>query len=468
MAPTWTPRPWQRRFLACAMASGVRTSVLSLPRGQGKSSLAARLAWRFLTPGDPLHVPGAESHIAAASIGQARRTTWRLLREMLPAGREYRIAESRTECSALHVASGARVSVLASSAKTAQGLVRCPLLIADEPASWETAGGESMHDAIQTAQGKPGCSLRAIYIGVCGFAGWWPDLVHAGSGGPVHVTVLQGDPELWDQAPEIRRCNPLMWTFADSRAVLLEERDAARLDPAAKARFLTLRLNLPSANESTVMVTVSEWGEVCARPVAERAGRPVVGVVLSGGRGWSAAVALWPGGRVEALALAPGVPALDAQERRDRQPRAAYAGLGLVLDADRRIPRTARLVELMSGAGWRPAVLVVADARRRELLDVRPGVPVEGRQGRAVDAGADVRELRRLVLDGGVSVAPAARPLLAASIGAARVVTDGAGQSRLQHDANRGRRFEVAAAWLLACGAASRRPVVKPLRWSAA
>ena len=37
-------RPWQRRFLTAATAPGIRTAVLSLPRGNGKSTLAAYLA----------------------------------------------------------------------------------------------------------------------------------------------------------------------------------------------------------------------------------------------------------------------------------------------------------------------------------------------------------------------------------------------------------------------------------------
>ena len=60
-------QPFQRRFLKSALAPGIRTSALSIPRGNGKSTLVAWLAARALTPGDPLFV--AESHLVAASIG---------------------------------------------------------------------------------------------------------------------------------------------------------------------------------------------------------------------------------------------------------------------------------------------------------------------------------------------------------------------------------------------------------------
>ena len=46
-------RPFQRQFLKAALSPKVDTAALSLPRGNGKSSLAGHLAARLLTPGDP-------------------------------------------------------------------------------------------------------------------------------------------------------------------------------------------------------------------------------------------------------------------------------------------------------------------------------------------------------------------------------------------------------------------------------
>ena len=114
---------------------------------------------------------GTESHIVAASIGQARRSTFKLLREFCESSErvmEYSISENNQTCQVLHKPTNTRVSVLASSGKTSQGLVRCPWLFADEPGSWETTGGRLLHEAIQTAQGKPGTNFRAIYIGTLG------------------------------------------------------------------------------------------------------------------------------------------------------------------------------------------------------------------------------------------------------------------------------------------------------------
>ena len=74
-------------------------------------------------------------------------------------------------------------------------------------------------------------------------------MIEAGSRGGVHVTALRGDPKRWDDWHEIRRCNPLVAVSATFRKKLLEERDAARADSRLKARFLSYRLNCPSADE---------------------------------------------------------------------------------------------------------------------------------------------------------------------------------------------------------------------------
>ena len=50
---------------------------------------------------------------------------------------------------------------------------------------------------------------------------------------------------------------------------MLEERDAARADSRLKARFLSYRLNQPSADESAVLLTTDDWGQLADRAVPE-------------------------------------------------------------------------------------------------------------------------------------------------------------------------------------------------------
>ena len=140
-------RPFQRQFIRSALAPGIDTAALSTPRGSGKSFIAGHLLTRCLTPGDRLHTAGAEYLLCAASIEQAR-IVFRFVRADLEPRGGYRFLDSFTRIGITHVASNTRLRVLSSNARTAMGIVGCPLLVADEPGSWETVGGELMHDAI--------------------------------------------------------------------------------------------------------------------------------------------------------------------------------------------------------------------------------------------------------------------------------------------------------------------------------
>ena len=316
------------------MSPGCRIAALSGPRGLGKTTLVADLARRFLTPGDPLHRPGGVAHVIAAGMAQAQRTTFRQLRGMIGDDPDYKITENVNLAYVAHRASGTAVSVLAANGKTAQGLVDVDMVFADEPGAWEINGGQLVADALETALGKPGSRMRIIYIGTLapkatGPGHWYYDLIAGGSDTVtgVHVTAFRGDPKRWDEASEIRRVNPLMWKYPESRKQLLRERDRARNDSRLRARFLSYRLNLPSADESEMLLSVTDWELCLLRPVPDPDGRPTVGIDLGEDRAWSAAVAVWPNGRVEAFACCPGIPGIDDQERRDMVPAGTYRRL---------------------------------------------------------------------------------------------------------------------------------------------
>ena len=331
-----TLRPFQRRAVRALESGRYDVVCLSTCRAQGKSTLAASLCMRALTPGDPLFRTGTESHLVAATISQSRRTCFKILRRMVessPDAGAYKIAESLNVCHVRHRPSNTRVSVVAGSAKSTLGLVGCPLVVVDEPGSYELEAGAGLWDSLSTAVGKPESALQVFVIGhlaprATAPGHWYFDLVNGGTRGRTWVHLIAGRADRWDQAGEIRRCSPLSWAFPASRAKLLEERDQARGDSRLKARFLSYRLNVPAADEATMLLTTDDWERTCARPVPPRAGRPVVGVDLGGGRSWSAAVALWRSGRVEAVAVAPGIPSVADQERRDSRRRRDVCGAG--------------------------------------------------------------------------------------------------------------------------------------------
>ena len=424
-----------------------------------------------MNPADDLFRPDTESVLCAASIEQAR-IVFRFARSTLEPRGGYRFLDSHTRIGIVHRESNTRLRVIGSNGRTAMVLVNCPWAICDEPGAWEVNGGQLLHDAIETAKGKPGSPLRAVYIGTLAPAtsGWWHDLVADGTHGSVYVQALQGDRERWDQWPEIRRCNPLTAVSADFRRKLLEERDPARADTRLKARFLSYRLNVPTGDESTMLLTVDDWERMAARPIPPREGRPIVGVDLGGGRAWSAAVACWRNGRVEALAVAPGIPSLHEQERRDRVPKGTYRALaakgGLRIAEGLRVQPPSELWRAVRDTWGEPEGVICDRFRLGELQDCVTGTPVVPRVLRWSEAAFDIRSLRKLTADGPLSVAEPSRLLLAASLSVALVKNDDQGNTRLtKAGANNAARDDVAAALVLATGAYARAIENPRPRW---
>ena len=465
-------RPFQTRFLSSAFSPGVDIGCLSLPRGNGKSTLAGHIAARALTPGDALFVNGKEAVLCAASMEQAR-VTYRAAREVLEPTGAYRFQDAAQRIGIVHPESNSRLRVISSSGKTAMGIVGVPLAIADEPGAWQVSNGELMADALLTAIGKPGSPLKVIFIGTLApsMTGWWPQLVEGGSGPGRHVTLLQGDPERWSEWSEIRRCNPLTAISPEFRKTLRRERDEALADSRLKARFLSYRLNYPSADESTTLLDVADWQRVLERPVPPRSGRPIVAYDLGAGRAWSAATAIWQSGRVEALAVAPGIPFVSEQERRDRVPAGTYARLvkeGVLRVAEGlRVQPVAMLHEAVLAVWGRPDCILADRFRMNELRDIVHGTPLVERVTRWSEASEDIRALRKMAKDGPLSCDPESSLLISASLACAMVKNDDQGSVRLvKRGVNNTGRDDVAAALVLAAGA-WQRAMSKPVtqRW---
>ena len=457
---------FQRRFLAEAFKPDIQTACLSLPRGNGKSTLAGIVAAKVLKTVQP----GNEIALVSGSIEQSR-IVFRVVRSVLGEGPDWKYLDSSTRCGITR-ADGARLRIVSSNPKTAMGLLRVPLVVLDEPGSWEVRAGQLMYDAISTAQGKPGSPLRAIYVGTLApsLSGWWHDLVAKGSGPGTHVTVLQGDRKRWSDLRHVYSVNPLARSYPELRRTLRLERDQALADSRLKARFLSYRMNVPSADESEVLLTLESWQTALQRPVAERQGKPIVGIDLGAGRSWSAAVALWETGRVEAVALAPGVPSLSEQEKRDLVPSGLYQRLHasgrLDVCEGLHVPPPRALIEMILHHWNCPALIVCDRFRLHDLLDAKPPCPVEPRVTRWSEASSDIRALRKLVLDGGLSVETSSRPLISASLAVSKVKSDDAGNVRLvKADSNGKSRDDVCAALLLAAGEHERRSKRPKRRW---
>ena len=471
---------FQRQFIERAMAPDVDTAALSLPRGNGKSWLAAWILARELRK----RIPLAEYVLVAASLKQAR-SVFRFIEEMLtaevqPWGR-WRFIDSTTRIGVTtqypknraSPPGNTMVNVLSSDAKRAMGIVGCPLLVADEPGSWEVLGGELMHDAIQTAQGKPGSPLRVIYIGTLwpSKQGWWTELVERGSHDSTYVQLLAADSTKWDTMKEIQRVNPLKWYYPETRQKLRRQFAEAQRYPRQNAAFRSANLNLPTRDERDVLITVDDWKRMTRRTVQPRGnGDPVVGVDLGGRRSWCAATAIWADTkRVEAFAIMGGELSIDKYEDQDLVPRGTYQRLidngSLIVAKGKREPPVHMLVDEIFSR-WSGARAIVADRFKFDQLeeDIEWRAPVEARRMRWSEATEDISDLDKLAIDGGMTIDPGCRALLAHSIEQAIVVEDDANNVRFVKRNTRTQRDDVAVSWVLAAGALDRYPTLKPIR----
>ena len=459
-------RPFQRRFLKAALAPGIEIAALSLPRGSGKTTLLAHLAARSLTLDDPLFVPAASNVLIAGSIKQSR-PGFRLARaELGEVG--YRYEDSNQAVKILHRDSQTRLDVHAANAKTALGWLGARLILVDEGA---VVSGD-LWDAIATTAGKSETTI--IIAGTLAPSGrddWWPKLVKRGSGHGVHVTVLQGDADTWDTWATIRKCNPLAGVNPRLRKTLLRERDEARRDDRLRARFMSLRLNLPTRTDGRELIPPDQWETVLDRPVPPREGAAVLGLDLGAARSWSAAALWWRNGRAEVYASIPGIPALDVQERSLGFGRGVLRSMvdrGVVVIAENK--RVADIGVLLDRLPTVDVQGVVADrflyGATADALAARRYPPVEWRVGQWSTATEDLASFRSFVLDGPMSVAHECRALATLGMAEAEVERDTSGNARL-HKRDWRKRDDVAAALLLAGGAVRRWPVAAPLGFAA-
>ena len=414
-------------------------------------------------------VSGGEVILLASSLEQAR-IVFRVVRAELEPKGGYRWVDSTQRIGCTHLATNTRLRVISSNAKSAMGILGVGLVVLDEPGAFDIVGGEMMADALFSGQGKPNSPLKLLIIGTLApnqvqAGSWYYDLVAAGTKGSVYVQKLQGDPDTWDTWATIRKANPLTAISPQFRHKLLEERDAALGDTRLSARFKSYRLNLPTADESSVLLEVDDYKLLIGRDVPERDGSPIVGVDLGSNRAFSAAVATWANGRTEALAVCPGIPSVAEQERRDKVPRGTYQRLvddgSLIVAEGLRVPPVGLLWNTMTESwGW-PALVVCDRFRLRELQDVAGDAPIETRRALWSEASEDIRACRKLVKDGPLSLAESARALLVTSLAHSKVQADTSGNIRMVKKGHKNEsRDDVAFALTLTCGAFVRYPPV--------
>ena len=462
--------PFQEAFVRAVgrKEHPVEIAALSTSRANGKSWLCGRMVARSITPGDPLFEEGVENILCSASTAQAR-IVLDFARDALGESPGYRWSINGV----IHKDSRTRVRVISSDSRRALGLgAKLRLVIADEPGAWSPTAGRRLWDAVTTALGKRRMTVVAVGTlapaPLTGPASWWPSFVASGSGEGRHVVLIQAEPSKWTEFDEVLRVNPVAAINPHLRRRLeVEHAEALKSERAART-FRQFRLNLPGDPVDTQpLITKAEWDRVCARPVPECSGRPVVGVDLGGTRSWSAAAAIWPSGRIEAFALAPGVPSLADQEREDHVHEGTYSELvqsgGLAVDVGRAVPGIERLLSRIWA--WEPLAIVCDNYRAPELHQAVGGrVKIIERARSGGESTSNIQALRSRLLDTEAGVSESSRALLGAAWAQTNLVVGPDGLARVTKLDERRSRDDAAAALLLGAGELARRPAPVELR----
>ena len=461
-------QPFHRRWLKRAYSTDIKLAALSCPRGAAKSWLVGNLAAQAVTPGSPTFEPGREVIGVSASMEQSRVVLNFARAALKDREHEYRWLDSGQRLAVTHSATNTKFRILSSSGKRAMGLENFSTIYADEPGTWEVRNGTLLFHSLRTALGKrPG--QRLLMIGTRAPAepgSWWPELLEAGSGPGVHVDVLSApDDAPWDAWRTIQACNPMARVNPELRKVLLLERDQARRNSTLRPSFEAYRLNRLVGVSKSLLLPLVDWKKVLQRDPPEREGQPILGLDLGGERAWSAAVALWPNGRLECFAMLPGEPGLEERERMDGAPAGSYRRLCddgvMVIDEGRRRARPELLIDHLEDRDIRPANVVCDRFLINTLRDAARGRwRISPRRTRWSEATEDIAAFRTLALDGPplLSITPESRALATFSLSQAEVSSDDQGSTRLIKSFGGDRsRDDVAQAAVLAAGETVRR-----------
>jgi phage terminase large subunit-like protein len=453
--------PYQKQFLAGALADGVSGAALSVARGGGKSALTAGIALAHLL-GEVDPQVRRECLAAARTRDQGRIVydyVQGLARSLSPAKQKTLTWRRAPRLEVEYDGPGGPhvLRILPADGRTALG-TSPTLAIADERAHWREAGDDLEHALIS------GLGKRAgRYIAISTSA---PDDAHAFS------RMLDDPPDGYyvqehraddgcapDDLEQIRKANPgaeygvgasLEWLQAQARRAIA--RGGSTL---TSWRLYNLNQRV-SGEARDVLLRADEWLACEVDELPPREGPCVIGVDLGGSASMSAAAYFWPETwRLECRGWFPSKPGL-----RDRGEADGVSGRYVEMQqrgelftmGEATVPVAAWLSEVMRHVEGEPIAALCADRYKQSelgeaLQQAGVRVPIIWRGFGFKDGGEDCERFRRACFDGRVKAAPSL--LLRSAFADAIVLRDPAANMKLAKARSRG-RIDAASASVLA------------------
>ena len=473
--------PFQRQFIAGALAPDTSAAILSIGRGNGKSAITAGLALGSLL-GVWDRQPRREI-IAAARTRDQGRIIWDFVAGFaasLPIDLRARLIYRRAPRLEIEFegdGGGHVLRVIASDGKSALGGSPTTAIL-DERGHWPLDRGDELEHALLSGLGKRGG--RAFLISTSAsddthpFSKWIDE--------PLPNSYVQehrpapGLPA--DDRDSLLIANPgavhgigadLDWLEAQGRRAI------ARGGSSLTTFRLYNRNERVSGESRDMLLTLDEWLACEAETLPPRAGSVVIGIDLGGSASMTAAAFYWPEtGRLECLGTFPSMPGLidrgqaDGVARRyeEMHERGELNTLG-----DKTVPVAPWLVQVLGHVADQNIAAIVADRyKQAELAEAmaRAGIraPVVWRGQGFRDGGEDCERFRRAAFDGQVRAQPSL--LLRSAFADAVTLRDPANNLKLAKARSMG-RIDPAAATVLAVAEGARqtaRPAQKAkLAW---
>lgn len=444
-------RGWQRQILSRiygpTLPDGrrqVRTALVSLPRKNGKTALAAALGLYHLIADGELH---GQVICAACDRNQAG-LIYNAARAMVEADPELstmvNVAASTKRL--VHLASGSYLTVIAADAGRAHGLSPS-LVICDELAQWPK---RDLWDALATSTGAREQPLFLMIStqshdpnNIMSEQIAYARLVLSGAvDDPTFAaTIFEADEgEDWQDEAVWHRANPALGDFRSLAEMRTACARAVRV-PAQRAAFETFYLNRPQAVEGR-WLSGTDW-DACAAPVDVKAleGRPCwAGLDLGSTQDLTAVALVFPDRAnpptFDVLAhFWTARETMDERGNRDRVPYRLWSEQGFITATPGRVIDTGAVARWLAKAAQRYDIRGVAFDRwrieglQKQLDDAGIRLPlVEFGQGFASMAPA-VDRLEAAVLDG--RLRHGGNPVLRWNAANAIADTDPAGNRKL-------------------------------------
>ena len=462
--------PWQSRFLKSVCDERPRISLLSIPRGNGKSTFIGAIAAAIV--GGPLALDNVENIVISSTMDAAGYVfdAAKIMLGIAPNGKHpffraravsnYQEIENLENGTVLKIAAASDVSNMGAGFQYA---------LCDEVAFWRR--GEATFNVLKTSQGKID-DAQIICLGTRPLSSDTGHFYNKLLANPDYTKIVY---DYTGPAPlsmaAVRAANPSYAAFPPLQKALKAELKEARKDADAAAAFRAFRLNDGSAYDLSKvedgLIDLETWKAVCETDAASMPGAQgpfVAGLDLGGAMSWTAAALYWPGtGLLIARAWMPSFPTIETRAKREHIELPLYRKLvtdgDLTVKGNRVVPAETPLNWIFSTYG-NPAAIVTDRYREAEALeaveksDCTAPLVVRGTGYQSADE--DTRAFQAYALDGRVKAPVSA--LMRLALGDTQLARDASGAQKITKKRRYAKNDPVAAA-VLAVSHAKRNPI---------